>query len=160
MAPSNPYSRRGPVPEDRIVIGKRKWPSYALRADPYVSLLGAGPLSCPECEKPIELEGHLWPCRGCAGVFVENAPFEGMVADITREPWTLPSCSPAPGPRHCPACDSLMNVEAYGEAIIDRCAKHGIWFDETELAAALMSVAPSDPPSVGGWLRRLFFAPR
>jgi hypothetical protein len=52
-----------------------------------------------------------------------------------------------------------MMVEAFGDAIIDRCAAHGIWFDETELATALVSTAPA-PPSVGGWLKRLFFAPR
>ena len=92
-------------------------------------------------------------------MFVENAPFEGMVADITHEPWTLPTCGPAPGPRHCPACDQRMMVEAYGDAVIDRCPAHGIWFDETELATALASTSPP-ARSIGGWLKRLFFGPR
>ena len=157
MPPSNPYSRRGPVPEDRIVIGKRKWPTYKQRPDPYVSPLGAGPLTCPECAKPLALDGHLWPCRSCAGVFVENAPFEGMVAEISREPWTLPPIGGPPGPRNCPGCQAAMAVERFGDAVIDRCASHGIWFDESELAAVLESNAAPSSPTVGGWLKHLFF---
>jgi len=146
-----------------MVIGQRKWPTYKLHADAYVSPLGENVVvTCPACSAEIHLEGHLWPCRGCAGVFVENAPFEGMVAEITHEPWALPPVTQMPGPRACPACNATMMLEQFGSAAIDRGESHGIWFDEAELAAVLADAPPDvspmgAAPSVGGWVRRLFF---
>jgi Zn-finger nucleic acid-binding protein len=151
-----PYLRRGPVPEERIVIGKRKWKRYALKAAAYTSPLSA--LACPECKQPLALVGRLWPCERCAGVFVENAPFEAMVAEIAGEPWVLPAPGAQLGSRACPACAMPMRVESFQGAEIDRCAQHGIWFDDAELAEVLAKAGTDEAPAgVGGWLRRLFF---
>jgi Zn-finger nucleic acid-binding protein len=149
------FSRRGPVPEERIVIGKRKWKKYALKAAPYRSPLAG--LACPECQEALELVGKLWPCERCAGVFVENAPFEEMVVEIAGGPWVLPATSGQPGARACPACRAPMHVESFHGSELDRCAQHGIWFDDAELADVLANSPVETPPSgIGGWLGRLF----
>jgi hypothetical protein len=145
------------LPPERMVIGKRKWKQYALSAAPYESPL-PGPLACPECKSEITLEGRLWPCGTCAGVFVENAPFEEMVTEIAGAAWTLFPAGSERGPRACPACRETMVVEEFHGATIDRCAAHGIWFDEAELAEVLAAAGTAQGgSSIGGWLSRLFF---
>jgi hypothetical protein len=92
-------------------------------------------------------------------VFVENAPFEEMVAEIAGAPWSLPFPGDDRGPRTCPSCQTTMTVETFHGATIDRCAAHGIWFDDAELAEVLAAAgtATGGGGSIGGWLSRLFF---
>ena len=51
-----------------------------------------------------------------------------------------------------------MLVERLGTvAEIDRCAQHGIWFDESELGEALATTVPPEGGMVS-WLKNVFFA--
>ncbi len=124
----------------------------------YVSAHRERRLGCPSCkESALEFEGDRWGCAACAGSFVENAALAAMVEEMSKQPWHVPVVSGAPGERACPLCASAMIVEVLEAVTVDRCAAHGVWFDESELADALQHASEPDPgTSVGGWLKRLF----
>ncbi len=161
---------RFPTPPEWMFIGTRKRPKPKPRpAAPFESALGDLMVVCPSCRPkdegpfrdgraPLDLTINLWPCTHCDGVFVESAAFEAMVIEMAHVPYELPPISGAPGPRGCPACDRPMAVERLGTATVDRCAQHGIWFDETELAEALQTAVPASG-GVLSWIKQLFFAP-
>jgi Zn-finger nucleic acid-binding protein/uncharacterized protein YbaR (Trm112 family) len=112
-------------------------------------------LGCPSCEETaLDYQGDRWTCVTCAGAFVENAALAAMVMDMSQKPWDLPVASGGPGERACPICKVPMIVEVLEAVTIDRCATHGVWFDDTELQAALHHV--SEPIGVGAWLKQLF----
>ena len=48
-----------------------------------------------------------------------------------------------------------MIVELLEGVTIDRCAGHGVWFDDSELQAALHH-ASAEPTGLGGWIKQLF----
>jgi len=155
-----------------MVIGKRKRPKPVPRASaPFESKLGDLAIVCPTCRAtcdaemtgpfrdgrvPLDLTGNLWPCEYCDGVFVETAAFEAMVEDFLRAPYTLPAPSGTPGARACPACERQMLVELIGMTPVDRCAPHGIWFDQSELAEALEHLVPPEGGLIA-WIKKLFF---
>jgi hypothetical protein len=157
-----------------MVIGKRKKPKpHPREAAPFQSTLGDLMIVCPTCRGtggedgqgpfrdgrvPLDLTINLWPCEHCDGVFVETAAFEAMVVEIAGTAYSLPPVSGAPGKRGCPACDRPMAIELIGVTTVDRCAQHGIWFDQSELAEALENAAPP-PGGVIAWIKRLFFTP-
>jgi hypothetical protein len=112
-------------------------------------------LGCPSCkETALDYQGDRWACATCAGSFVENAALEAMVMEMSQKPWDVPVISGAPGDRACPICAKPMLVEVLEAVTIDRCGPHGVWFDDTELQAALHHA--SEEPTVGGWLKQLF----
>jgi hypothetical protein len=162
--PGGGSNSRFPTPPERMVIGKRKWPTPEPRAAaPFESALAVDTLACPTCTRAGEptgvlaLSGNLWPCETCDGVFVENVAFEAMVAEMCGKPWTLAAPSGATGARACPACTKPMLVETLGDvAEIDRCVEHGIWFDASELGEALATTAPPEGGMVS-WLKNVFF---
>ena len=50
-----------------------------------------------------------------------------------------------------------MIVEKLGASTtIDRCAKHGVWFDEHELQTALVEIGIPEKTGLVGWLKQLF----
>ena len=113
-------------------------------------------LGCPSCkETALAYRGTRWECATCAGSFVENAALAAMVSEMSQQPWDVPVMSGAPGDRACPICAEPMIVEVLEAVTIDRCAPHGVWFDDTELAAALEH-ASAEPRGIGGWLKQLF----
>jgi ribosomal protein S27AE len=121
----------------------------------FVSAFKGRELACPACAKQLAFRGDQWVCSDCAGTFVENAALVAMVQEITQAYWEIPASTGTQGPRACPACSAPMTVDKHESVEIDRCAKDGVWFDETELAALLLDTT-TQPKSTGGWLRRLF----
>ncbi|MDB4957161.1 MAG: hypothetical protein JWO36_4730 [Myxococcales bacterium] len=115
-------------------------------------------LGCPSCkEVALDYRGDRWACDTCSGSFVENAALTAMVMDMTNSPWELPvGVSDKAGERACPVCSEAMRVEVLEAVTIDRCAAHGVWFDDKELEAALHHVGTGSPTSIGGWLKQLF----
>lgn len=112
-------------------------------------------LICPVCSgQPLAFEGDRWVCVRCAGSFVEDAALVAMISDIAHVPWELPATSAAAGTRPCPVCKTAMAAERLEEVQVDRCAGHGVWFDDRELAAALEHAGTAERPH--GWLHRLF----
>jgi hypothetical protein len=113
-------------------------------------------LGCPACkETALAYQGDRWVCATCAGSFVENAALEAMIIEMSQTPWDPPAVSGAPGERACPICAAAMLVEVLEAVTIDRCGAHGVWFDDTELQAALHH-ASAEPQGLGSWLKRLF----
>ena len=94
---------------------------------------------------------QLDECGTCAGLWVEIETFERLVAESGRrapalEPHTRAGTgTPAHGMERvrytrCPQCEKMMNRVNFGRMsgiIIDRCAKHGVWFDAEELRQVL-----------------------
>lgn len=113
-------------------------------------------LGCPVCkETRLHYHGDRWSCTTCSGSFVENAALTAMVEEMTAQPWEIPAVAGAGSDRHCPVCAELMTVEVLEAVTIDRCAPHGVWFDESELQTALHHVSSPDL-GVGSWIRQLF----
>lgn len=137
---------------------------HLVRATPhqhtaFVSSL-RGPLSCPSCKtSELQFHGDRWVCPSCPGSFVEDAALVAMVMDIKHDYWEMPKASDTAGDRSCPSCKAAMAQEQVGPITLDRCAKHGIWFDESELQAMLVHEATAKPESsdgIRGWLAKLF----
>ena len=113
-------------------------------------------LGCPSCkETALAYQGDRWACATCAGAFVENAALAAMIVEMSQQPWDAPAVSGAPGDRACPICKTPMIVEVLEAVTIDRCGAHGVWFDDTELQAALHH-ASTEALGLGGWLKHLF----
>jgi Zn-finger nucleic acid-binding protein len=124
-------------------------------------------LTCPnrDCHgRTLFLESGRWRCDRCEGAFIEDAVLAAFVAEMVSEPWTVPPPAGQPGERRCPACASALTVEQLEGATVDRCAEHGVWFDPTELEAALQHAAGVDPQAPHAasvsWWRRLVEALR
>ena len=122
----------------------------------FVSAFQDRALGCPVCkDQKLAFAGDRWGCTACSGSFVEDAALEAMVSEMTHAPWDVPPVTGAGSDRACPACGKLMVVEVLAAVTIDRCAGHGVWFDEDELQTALQHA--SDPHGgVGSWVKRLF----
>jgi hypothetical protein len=113
-------------------------------------------LGCPSCkDTKLEFNGDRWTCATCAGCFVEDAALAAMVMEMTNQPWVVPEVKGGPGDRNCPVCETAMIVEVLEAVTIDRCPPHGVWFDDTELQAALHH-ASAEPTGLGGWIKQLF----
>ena len=113
-------------------------------------------LACPSCKSAVlAYQGDRWACTSCAGSYVENAALSAMIVEMAQEPWDMPAVSGKSGERACPICATPMVVEPLETVTIDRCADHGVWFDDTELQAALHH-ASAEPTGLGGWIKQLF----
>lgn len=122
----------------------------------FVSAFKDRTLGCPVCkEQKLTFAGDRWSCSTCAGSFVEDAALAAMVSEMTNSPWDVPPVTGAGSDRACPACGKLMVVEVLEAVTIDRCAGHGVWFDEDELQTALQH-ATEPKGGVGSWVKRLF----
>jgi len=118
----------------------------------FVSAFRGRWLRCAGCGHDLAFEGDRWACPGCAGSFVEDAALVAMVSEMSGAPFELPPPSGKPGARACPVCGDAMTVEQLERAAVERCARHGHWFDPDELQRVLQHAA--DHPT--SWLHRLF----
>ena len=116
-------------------------------------------LSCPTCSgQPLAFEGDRWVCSRCAGSFVEDAALVAMISEMTNAPWEMPVVTGATA-RACPVCSAPMLADHFECVPAERCAGHGVWFADHELAAALQHAAVEHAATErkhGGWLHRLF----
>lgn len=94
-------------------------------------------------------------CTTCAGLWLGESVFETLeererakaapAADpkaMRAEIAARPRVAPRGGPfyRPCPVCTTAMtriNFSRISGILLDRCGDHGLWFDATELEAAL-----------------------
>jgi hypothetical protein len=151
---ANAFGRGGPASS---ALAISNWHDHRPRVHTlFVSAHKDRRLGCPACkETALSYQGHRWGCATCAGSFVENAALAAMIAEMSQQPWAAPAVSGAPGDRACPLCGAAMLVELLEAVTIDRCADHGVWFDDEELQAALHH-AGAPPLGIGGWLKQLF----
>jgi Zn-finger nucleic acid-binding protein len=72
-----------------------------------------------------------------------------MLPALTR--WSQLTFAPAEGDRlACPSCREVMTPAQMHGILVDRCDKHGIWFDPTELEMVLRRTADPDRAPILG----------
>ena len=113
-------------------------------------------LACPTCTRELVFFGDRYACGTCGGTFVQNAAFEAMVMDVSKEFFQMPVVTGAGGPRNCPVCTNPMVIEPVENVPIDRCGQHGIWFDPNELTVALERASGQFDTGWRAWLKRVF----
>jgi len=108
--------------------------------------------ACPRCNAALREFRERLVCDACEGMMIAEADLCGAIVELTSLQPTLVYRDGAPGKRACPQCSVAMTtarltIELEGEKRshaapeLDRCATHGLWFDESELAAVLEKVA-------------------
>ncbi len=109
-------------------------------------------MNCPECRKPLNIViddgAQVHACPDCKGVWV-GFDNEKKLMQIKPEVFTvdeLRRLRKLYQPlgivgkvkfRACPVCADLMyrrNWGGHSGVIVDRCEKHGAWYDEGEIA--------------------------
>lgn len=97
---------------------------------------------CPRCNVELTDAGAVRSCEACRGQWASAATLLEMAATMTH-PNPLPTLEFADHPRTalaCPSCQTGMRTLRAGKIEIDRCDKHGYWFDRDELQQILMVV--------------------
>ena len=115
--------------------------------DPYRQAPPAA-MTCPRCAAalgPRALgDATLHACRGCHGIFVEARLLPRVTdaldlgGEVLAEPPRRGRGEPTGGPMYlkCPCCAALMRRKLFAQGakvVVDECAPHGTWFDDTEL---------------------------
>lgn len=107
---------------------------------------------CPRCNAELRVFRDRLVCDTCGGVMLSSDDLRGAIAELTGLEPMLSYRNEAAGKRSCPYCATPMmtaklTIEIEGakpakpDAELDRCATHGLWFDESELALVLEPVA-------------------
>jgi len=107
---------------------------------------------CPRCQHELRTFGERLVCDSCEGLMLTADDLGNAVVEITGLTPILHLRGEAPGTRPCPRCRVVMttaklSLELEGEKPtkpgpeLDRCAAHGLWFDESELAQVLEPIA-------------------
>lgn len=109
--------------------------------------------SCPRCGTALIDARAARGCATCGGFWVEEPVLTEMVLEMLPVPpaqlsrLQLAVLERMGDPLACPTCGAPMEATAIHLVSIDRCAKHGVWFDRDELARALERVGdPARPP--------------
>lgn len=96
---------------------------------------------CPRCGIALTDARSARGCPQCGGLFVDEAILTEMIREMLP-PGPLGRLQLAllqreEDPIGCPSCGEQMAQTGLMGVPIDRCAKHGVWFDRDELGAAL-----------------------
>ena len=95
-------------------------------------------LSCPSCKAALAPAGFTHRCPTCKGAWIAEEVVVGMLEERAATLIELPWAARAPGPaRPCADCAEPMQMVDLGSVELDRGPSHGIWFDDSELAALL-----------------------
>jgi Zn-finger nucleic acid-binding protein len=97
-------------------------------------------VTCPFCGRAFRRR-----CA-CGGAWLDEAELAGLLAELDV-PW-----QPRDGaPRPCPECAAPMGMVALEGIALDRCDRHGVWFDPSELVLVLQHAehADADQPIPG-----------
>jgi Zn-finger nucleic acid-binding protein len=76
-----------------------------------------------------------WICNACEGVWVGHPELEAVFA-----PHPPPFGAPAlwmETTRRCPKCGETMGHVGLAGVPVERCMRHGVWFDRAELQLAV-----------------------
>lgn len=107
---------------------------------------------CPRCGIDLTDARSARGCRQCGGRWVDEQVLTEMVLEmLPPRPLSqlvlavIERTDPAIG---CPSCGAKMEPVEIHEVVLDRCGKHGVWFDAHELEQALLRVAApgAEPP--------------
>lgn len=112
--------------------------------------------NCPRCNHELRVFGERLVCDGCEGLMLTEDDLRNAIVELTGLAPTFTLRDEAPGKRACPRCTTAMTTAKLTIALegekpmkagpeLDRCATHGLWFDENELADVLAPVAGKGP---------------
>jgi len=108
--------------------------------DPYRS--GGSYLPCPRCGDALLVSGSSFVCGRDCGEWIELASLRELqiggdlgVRNKHRSPEAPASA------RHCPLCRRQMESRAWGNALFEQCAAHGIWLAARVRSAFHMRIA-------------------
>jgi Zn-finger nucleic acid-binding protein len=106
---------------------------------------------CPRCATALVEQARMHVCMQCTGQWVDMERLDQMAADMhaVPRPAKLPFDAD-PRPRiPCLVCNVDMDPWRVHGVPIDRCIKHGVWFDRDELRQVLAGgVDPPKPRSL------------
>ncbi len=107
-------------------------------------------MECPKC-KGVALTptGAHQGCSQCGGVFVTEAAFGAMLETMSAGSGVMRTLANYPiGTQWCahlcPDCSDVMMSSSIERLAVERCVRHGIWFDKTELERALAQDVTAD----------------
>ena len=102
---------------------------------------------CPRCGTALIDAGSARGCTECQGLWLEQPVLHHMVEQMQTPPApiALTFAAHKRTPLSCPECADPMTTLKLQNVEIDRCEKHGLWFDRDELQIVLLAsyVAPS-----------------
>lgn len=90
-------------------------------------------LSCPVCDAPLDEAGRTNRCLLCEGAWVAEETLVAILEQSTSTLVELPWETRQDKPRPCADCKVAMQTVNLGSVALDRCDKHGVWFDANEL---------------------------
>jgi Zn-finger nucleic acid-binding protein len=116
---------------------------------------------CPACGEAMRAYIERLCCDACTGIFIGLEDLTAALDDHALGMGTIAFRDAAVGARGCPRCRAPMTtchlVAVFGEGSalpapeLDRCAKHGVWFDVGELAKVLEAARhATEPDGVAG----------
>jgi Zn-finger nucleic acid-binding protein len=96
---------------------------------------------CPRCSGELVDAGSVRGCSGCGGQWVRAEILQDMAVtmQITARPFRMQWVRHGRETLSCPTCAQAMETWKLYEVPIDRCQRHGIWFDGGELMAVLLA---------------------
>lgn len=108
--------------------------------------------TCPHCNAELRVFREQLVCDTCGGVMLSIDDLRNAIEELTGLAPTLSYRNEAPGKRSCPHCATPMTTAKLAIEIegakpvkpspeLDRCATHGLWFDDSELALVLEPIA-------------------
>jgi Zn-finger nucleic acid-binding protein len=100
---------------------------------------GPARLACPRCGELLEDARGAHTCTRCGGTWIAQATIESAIGD---EVWPRGNSLWWRNALACPVCagagrDATMNALGIDDFVVDRCAEHGVWLDDGELARVL-----------------------
>jgi Zn-finger nucleic acid-binding protein len=107
---------------------------------------------CPRCGHDLELMAGARACKACHGVWVSEPEIERRLRERCRtDPGPLVFAEGSGPVLPCPVCWDPMAPRSLEGVAVDRCDKHGVWFDVDELEQAMRAAQarmPAPPPRV------------
>lgn len=102
----------------------------------------APPASCPRCQNvPLGDEPLIRHCGRCKGSWIAEETLHKRVAEVRETHPGLTWHTEARAALRCAICAAPMETLVVRDTAVDRCPRHGIWFDANELAHVLAPVA-------------------
>lgn len=123
---------------------------------------------CPRCKTPLDpvtdKDVTFQGCSTCFGLFVTDDDLQTYVDKASSSDAVVVSfvkllavaietAKTGTGSmlRHCPTCNAPLDRLAFGKnplVVLDRCGKHGIWLDRTELKKVVRAARSEAHPGV------------
>jgi Zn-finger nucleic acid-binding protein len=98
---------------------------------------------CPRCGTELVDARAGNACNACHGLWISAEAVADMVSQMMTPPQPV-ELHLVDDPRDslpCPTCRAPMQTRTLHQVPIDQCERHGLWFDERELALVLFRAA-------------------